>query len=231
MIIYVDFENVLSPGIAGLSQLGENDQINIVYSNVCNRIDIDVVQEIQNSETAIDYIKSELTKPDAADFVLITHLFAQIRKDSVYYIVSKDKGFDSAIREGIKLGYTNVKRVESIAEIVSGSAENVINERPPIYDDIGDIVDFEYFEFASPIKEKQEKKIKITFENSLVEGVRKLNLSKARGKKLRQLIRKVFPAKKEEYKKKLLETFKDEGNSLYKKTEKLYVSLLENYKK
>ncbi len=119
---YVDFENVGSLGMDGLSLLTSKDTVYIFYSNKADTMKMDVVARIYNTSAQIVFEKVELGTPNALDFQLLTDLFCKIRNEQEKtYIISKDTGYDVAVKRGRNMYHFELWRKTSIRKAVEVS--------------------------------------------------------------------------------------------------------------
>ncbi len=117
-VYLIDLENVQSAGLEGVDQLTEEDSIYIFYSDKADNLKIDLVRKMQESPAKVDFIKANNGTPNALDFQLISYLFYHLEKDVQYWIVSKDTGYDAAIKMGKRMGLMNVRRAPAIKNAV-----------------------------------------------------------------------------------------------------------------
>ena len=119
-LFFVDFENVNSQGLEGISKLNvdKSDKIIIFYSEKAKSITIDLHKELEKTEIIKEYIKVKVGTANALDFQLSSYLGSYIERshDSQYYIISKDLGFD-AVCSFWKSRNITIKRIDSISSI------------------------------------------------------------------------------------------------------------------
>lgn len=115
-IFYIDYENVQAAGLEGIKNLCETDRV-LVFHNSTNAIKINVVHEMLSSRYNINFIEIETGTPNALDFQLVAHMFHELNKLARYFIVSKDTGFDAAIKIGKRLGVGNIKRIPNLSSV------------------------------------------------------------------------------------------------------------------
>lgn len=111
---YIDYENVHNAGLRGLDFLSEDDHVYIFYSENANTFNVDSMKIAMNSVCGIDFVEANVGTPNAMDFQIITLVYAMIEADDMHYIISKDKGFDAAIRMGERCNLKNVERFPDI---------------------------------------------------------------------------------------------------------------------
>lgn len=118
--IYVDFENVASSGITGISNLKEDDSVIIFYTAAADKLRFAEVVEVMDIKAEVRFRKVESGTKNALDFQLITILFLDQKKegDAEYIIVSNDRGYDAAIMIAKENGSAPLRRASSIREIV-----------------------------------------------------------------------------------------------------------------
>lgn len=92
----VDFENVKKDGLDGIHKLGKEDKVCIFYSKNADSITFDQHRRLIESKADIEFCKVDVGSKNALDFQLATQLGFLIANQTadVYYIVSKDKGFE-----------------------------------------------------------------------------------------------------------------------------------------
>ena len=118
--IYVDFENVASSGITGISNLKEDDSVIIFYTTAADKLRFAEVVEVKDTKAEVRVRKVESGTKNALDFQLLTILFLDQKKegDAEYIIVSNDRGYDAAIMIAKENGSAPLRRASSIREIV-----------------------------------------------------------------------------------------------------------------
>ncbi|MEQ8197224.1 MAG: PIN domain-containing protein [Clostridiaceae bacterium] len=94
---FVDYENVKTDGLNGINKLEAGDKICIFYSENADTLTFGLHKRINESKATITFQKVEVGSKNALDFQLATYLGHEIasNKEDVYYIVSKDTGFNS----------------------------------------------------------------------------------------------------------------------------------------
>ena len=75
------------------------------------------VEKIMNSEASISFRWVQNGYPNALDFHLITLMLCEMTEDNIYYIVSRDKGYDICIAAAKTCGRSNLNRIEAINDI------------------------------------------------------------------------------------------------------------------
>ncbi|MBQ3903882.1 MAG: hypothetical protein II744_02805, partial [Eubacterium sp.] len=98
-VYFIDFENVNSNGLIGISKtnVNETDKIVIFYSEKAKSITIDLHKELEKTKVVKEYVKVKVGTANALDFQLASYLGAYVEKekDKRYFIISKDLGFDA----------------------------------------------------------------------------------------------------------------------------------------
>ncbi len=93
---YIDYENTGYNGFEGLDSLHSRDKVFVF----CRKDQKKLIKNYllrYSKRKLISYVLVKGNCPDALDFQLITSLTLKIRKNSVYYIISYDTGYDVAI--------------------------------------------------------------------------------------------------------------------------------------
>lgn len=119
MAIYlVDFENVRSDDLIGVSRLEAEDRVILFYSEKADKISIGLHRRIMESKAVFEYRKADVGAKDALDFQLVTYLGYLIAANSSerYCLVSNDHGFDYAANFWRKQKY-DVRLMSSIAPL------------------------------------------------------------------------------------------------------------------
>lgn len=114
---YVDYENVQSVGLDGLDELTDQDTVIILYSTHADSMKIDIIKQLQNTKAQVSFVEADTGTTNALDFQLITLLFIELNAEDEFLIVSKDTGFDAAIKMAKRQEYSNVRRVRNIREV------------------------------------------------------------------------------------------------------------------
>lgn len=105
-IFLIDYENVDTAGLDGVSSLTKNDKIYLFYSEKHSRLTFGLHRRIMNSTSSFYYRKiKDTNQKNALDNELIKELEAIVQPKSDYYIISRDKGYKNKIEELIKKGY------------------------------------------------------------------------------------------------------------------------------
>lgn len=113
---YVDYENVHYSGTDGIDELTDREYVFVFYSQNANTMNMDTVKHFLGSRCGIEFIEADLGTANALDFQLVTFLFSGIAQDDYHYIISKDHGYDAAVKMGNRMGIDTVKRFTSIME-------------------------------------------------------------------------------------------------------------------
>lgn len=111
MAIYmIDYENVKTGGLNGISRLTEEDSVIIFYSENANRLTFDLHQRLMASRAKIEYREVTVGGHNALDFQLVTYLGYLIAQDKEgqYLIISNDRGFEYVVnfwrKDGLCIG-------------------------------------------------------------------------------------------------------------------------------
>ena len=70
----IDYENTGENGLNGLSELGNNDQVVIFYSDNADKMSFDLHQRLQECQAAVEFRKITTGKKNALDFQLAAYL-------------------------------------------------------------------------------------------------------------------------------------------------------------
>lgn len=95
-IYLIDFENVASEGLSGITYLSEEDQVIIFYSNNSNRLTMKMHILIGKSVCQLRYFEVTVGGKNALDHQISTYLGYLIGTGAAernYYIVSRDMGY------------------------------------------------------------------------------------------------------------------------------------------
>ncbi len=105
-VFFVDYENVDTGGLDGLGKLTRNDAVYIYYSESHSRMTFGLHRRIMESVAHFYYKKIRDNSKNALDIILMedaSGVMADLRAD--YYIISKDKGYETFVRDKKKKGY------------------------------------------------------------------------------------------------------------------------------
>jgi hypothetical protein len=112
---YIDYENVRGAGLNGVEALHKGDRVVVLYGSKDSALKLQQVQNVLNSPAKVEFVKVATGKHDALDFQLVALMFMNMKKKRDYYIISKDTGFDFAIRMAKARGMERVFRRETIS--------------------------------------------------------------------------------------------------------------------
>lgn len=111
MAVYmIDYENVKTGGLNGISRLTGSDRVIIFYSENANRLTFDLHQRLMASTAQIEYREVSVGGHNALDFQLVTYLGYLIAQEpnGQYLIISNDRGFEYVVnfwrRDGLSIG-------------------------------------------------------------------------------------------------------------------------------
>ena len=121
----VDYENVKTQGLNGVNKLSEEDTVCIFYSENADSLTFGLHRRLNESKANILFQRVEVKKKNALDFQLSSYLGYLIHENIDnpynYFIVTKDKGYESLIT------YWKKKKINvSIVVDVSGQNAQVI---------------------------------------------------------------------------------------------------------
>lgn len=106
----IDYENVKTGGLNGISRLTSSDRVIIFYSENANRLTFDLHQRLMSSPAKIEYREVSVGGHNALDFQLVTYLGFLIAgdRDGQYMIISNDRGFEYVVnfwrKDGLQIG-------------------------------------------------------------------------------------------------------------------------------
>ena len=98
-VFLIDYENVSASGLDGLETRTQDDIVYIFYTENADRLTFSAHQRLLACSAQVRYFKADTGTKNALDFQLVTYLGYLIHSDreSRYYIISKDNGFDSVL--------------------------------------------------------------------------------------------------------------------------------------
>lgn len=157
----IDFENVKSDGMTGITKLSAEDKVCIFYSEKADSLSFGMHKQLNETLAEVTYRKVEVGTRNALDFQLATCLgflvantLAEGRTNECFYVVSKDTGYVSLENywkknQKAKSAGIEVKRVTSIAAAVKlRKAESVEAAEPSVQP--------EKVQVSTEVTEKQE---------------------------------------------------------------------------
>ncbi|MBR1758142.1 MAG: hypothetical protein IJ744_05360 [Lachnospiraceae bacterium] len=122
-IYFVDYENVGSAGVDGVDYLTDQDEIKIFYSNHADTLKYEQVKQLLATKAKVDLLKIETGTANALDFQLVAMLYYTLKDDEPRYIISRDTGYDMAVKMGEQLGAAGiVKRCISVKKALNDRA-------------------------------------------------------------------------------------------------------------
>ncbi len=105
-IFFVDYENVDTGGLDGLSKLNRNDAVYIYYSESHSRMTFGLHRRIVESAADFYYKKIRDKSKNALDSVLMEDADKTIKDTRAdYYIISNDKDYESFVNNKKKKGF------------------------------------------------------------------------------------------------------------------------------
>lgn len=118
--LFVDYENVQTEGLRGISKLAPCCTTNIIYSKKAERIRVSEVMELMSAGSEIRFFEAENGTPNALDFQLLTLMLIDHAKYSgdVFVVISRDSGYDCAIRAARSVGVRKIVRCSKIEELL-----------------------------------------------------------------------------------------------------------------
>ena len=132
----IDFENVKSGGLTGMDHIKKEDSVHLFWSTRENKISIEMMEQIRNSESEIVMHKAVTGERDALDHQLCSYLglLAGEKEETDFVIVSNDKAYDHLIEFWRRMNDAiHIQRVSEIAKVSmsegeSGKEEELLSE-------------------------------------------------------------------------------------------------------
>lgn len=173
----IDYENVKTGGLNGISRLTAEDKVIIFYSENANRLTFDLHRRLMECPAQIEYREVLVGGHNALDFQLVTYLGYLIAKDPMgqYLIISYDRGFEYVVnfwrKDGLCIGLLPYLKDPSYAlskvvrgEIVRPEKEEESPEAKEAAEDAPESVAEEIpVEPAGEITEEAEEGITVEF--------------------------------------------------------------------
>ena len=106
----IDYENVKTGGLNGISRLTSEDRVIIFYSENANRLTFDLHRRLMECPAQIEYREVTVGGHNALDFQLVTYLGYLIAQNPTgqYLIISYDRGFEYVVnfwrKDGLCIG-------------------------------------------------------------------------------------------------------------------------------
>lgn len=122
MAVYlIDYENVNTDGLNGISRLSAEDTVIIFYSENADRMTFGLHRRLNESKATIDIRKVDVGGSNALDFQLGTYLgyLIALNREEQYCIVSNDRGYNHVANFWSK----QKVKVQVVSEISSVKAE------------------------------------------------------------------------------------------------------------
>lgn len=159
----VDYENVKSHGLDGITSLDSDDVLVIFYSENADSLTFGLHRRLNESKAKISYQKVDVGTKNALDFQLATYLGYLVRdnegKESSYYIVTKDQGFTSLVN------YWKKRKI-NVSLIVDLSGRDVQKEKNDLRIQVEKVVSDEAV-VDIVVKYIQQYKTKLGINNAL----------------------------------------------------------------
>lgn len=141
---FIDFENVHEAGFVGIETINEPTVIHVIYSEAANKLPLKLFSAASSLLVSWTFELANNGAHDALDIQLGVYLGLSIAKcpDDTFYVVSADKGYDSAIASLIQKGFAisrqlNIKGDQSLYEIVPTVLATQEPKNPVVLDGVG----------------------------------------------------------------------------------------------
>ncbi len=121
-LFLIDYENVNSAGLAGISLLSEEDRVILFYSQSANTVSFDVFDELMESRVMPEKVNLSQSGKNALDFQLVTYLGYLIAREEAdeFFIISRDTGYAATVTFCKAQLHTRVQMKPSIRAAFSG---------------------------------------------------------------------------------------------------------------
>ena len=169
----IDYENVKTGGLNGISRLTEADRVIIFYSENANRITFDLHKRLMECKASIEYREVLVGGHNALDFQLVTYLGFLIAQDKEgqYLIISNDRGFEYVVnfwrKDGLAIGLLPYLKDPSYAlQRVARPTEEVSAPEAPAAEPVAETPVTEEDapeEIAVEVIEEEEPSIEVEF--------------------------------------------------------------------
>ncbi len=130
---FVDYENVHSEGFIGIDGIAKNDTLYLMYTEQCKTFSLEVLEKIIRRKINFEVYKVGSGSKNALDFQLSSFMGYIIAKNEdkecIFYIVSKDTGFDHLIDFWRKKG-VNVERIYNFSLNSKGAKPKSVKSLP-----------------------------------------------------------------------------------------------------
>lgn len=139
----VDYENVTTHGLDGITMLSPEDVVCIFYSENADRITFGLHRRLNEAAAKIIYQEVEVGTKNALDFQLASYLGYIIHenkdKEVSYFIVTKDQGFSSLVhywkKQNIDISLVldlSGKNEEAIQSELKSRVEQLITDKEEV---------------------------------------------------------------------------------------------------
>ena len=124
-VLYVDFENVSSAGLAGVLKLTNRDEVKIFLGPKCSKMSLIEAESILHCDATVELIKNDQIGKNALDFIIMVHLGYDIAKHEgdAFFIISNDKGYEPAIHEMQSKTGETIERYPDIEHVIARKDE------------------------------------------------------------------------------------------------------------
>lgn len=128
-VFFIDYENVDTNGLDGLTRLTSQDQVYIYYSEAHSRMTFGLHRRICESKSEFFYRKIKDSSKNALDNELMREAEKEIEdKNADYYIISKDNDYRKFVAQKVLAGYkvdmfptiseTNISKKDELKKII-----------------------------------------------------------------------------------------------------------------
>lgn len=131
-LFLIDYENVNSAGLDGISMLTAKDRVILFYSASANTISFDIYDELIASRVHFERLNLNSSGKNALDFQLVTYLGYLIAKEEAdeYFIISRDTGYSAAMDFCTQQFGVKVQMKPSIKTAVSSKTQISVKKKP-----------------------------------------------------------------------------------------------------
>ena len=140
-LFFIDYENTASEGTRGISSINSDDVIYLFYTRNSSTLDFALFREFQRLRGKYELIEV-LPGSNSLDFQLSSYLGSLIPSHTCdsFYIVSKDKGFDSVVSFWQKRS-VDISRVNNMQQLSNAIVQELSSKLPEYRDTAFDIVE------------------------------------------------------------------------------------------
>ena len=133
MICLIDYENVSNAGLNGVEKLTKDDEI-VIFLREHNTFNAKTHIKLEEADVKKRYVIVNANTKNALDFQLVADLTlcCSTSPDETFFVISKDQGYDAAIKFLAEKGFSIQRKVDLNLANMPSHTENKVAVNTPV---------------------------------------------------------------------------------------------------